>query len=63
MTFFSLKNDKNVTVFRIRIRIRIRIGMFLGFLDQHLDPLIPGYGSEDPDRHPEPYQNVRDPQH
>jgi hypothetical protein len=24
----------------------------------HQDPLVKGYGSEDPDLHPDPYQNV-----
>jgi hypothetical protein len=47
--FLSLKNYVNVPVFRIRIRIHIR--MFLGLPDQR-------YGSEDPDPHPDLYQNV-----
>jgi hypothetical protein len=41
------------------------IGMFLDLADLHPDPLVRAqrYGSDDPDTHLDPYQNVTDPEH
>jgi hypothetical protein len=61
--FLSLKNDIHVPVFRIRIHM---IRMFFGLSDPLPDQLVRSevpYGSEDPDPHPDPYQNVTDPEH
>ncbi len=54
----------SLPVFRTRIRIRIRrIRKFFGPFESAFGSVRQRYGSEDPDPHTDPYQNVTDPQH
>ncbi len=67
MTFLSFKNDVNVPSKRNKNGTKIFFVARRSMTkEQNLerDPLVKGrYGSENSDPHPDPYQNVTDPEH